>query len=83
MNVIPFPARHKSVGSASACGMARIGWCEEIMRTIQAAVGLLAEKTPAGESIEIEMQFATEGSRIWFTMRLDGNGVSLVDAWTD
>jgi hypothetical protein len=83
MNVIPFPARHRSAGSAFAFGAARIGWSEEIMRTIQAAVGLLAEKTPAGESIEIKTQVATEGSRIWFTMRLDGNGVSLVDAWTD
>ena len=83
MNMIPFPARHISAGFASACGMTRIGWSEEIMRTIQAAVGLLAEKTPAGEGIEIKMQVATEGSRIWFTMRLDGNGVSLVDAWTD
>jgi hypothetical protein len=83
MNVIPFPARHRSAGPASACGMVRIGWSEEILRTIQAAVGLLAEKTPAGESIEIKTRVATEGSRIWFTMRLDGNSVSLIDAWTD
>ena len=83
MNVIPFPARHKSAGSAFPWGVARIGWSDEISRTIQAAVGLLAEKTPAGESIEIKMQVATDGSRIWFTMRLDGDCVSLVDAWTD
>jgi hypothetical protein len=66
-----------------APAMTRVDWSEEVRMAIQAAVAPLAGEAPVGESIEIKMRVTTEGSRIWFTMRLDGECLSVVGAWTD